>query len=118
MFLLVIMTKGSCQKNIARVRNCPDITILNSLFGLLSFFFLSFFAFLSFCRLSVHFLSFYHFVFLSYFHFVRAANNTVNVIKCNIQGRLGLQPGTWVRSTMCGICETSEVNVLLAKLVN
>ena len=48
----------------------------------------------------------------------RVAKNTVNVIKCNIQGRLGLQPGTWVRSTMCGICETSVVNVLLAKLVN
>ena len=27
--------EGKLKKNIARVRNCPDITIWNSLFGLL-----------------------------------------------------------------------------------
>ena len=52
---------GSCyrpfwRKNIARVRNCLDITILNSLFGLcllsfclFAFVFFVFFVFLSFC---------------------------------------------------------------------
>ena len=40
-------------KNIARVRNCPDVTILNSLFGLrlLSFCFFAVLSFLSFCLL-------------------------------------------------------------------
>ena len=51
------------QLNIARVRNCPDIAILNSLFGLglFVFFVLVVFFFLS-------FLSFYLFVFLSGHH--------------------------------------------------
>ena len=36
-------------KNIARVRNCPDITILNSLFGLFVLLSVHLFVFLSFC---------------------------------------------------------------------
>ena len=50
-------------KNIASVRNCPDVTILNSLIGLclLSF---CLFVFLTFCLFV--FLSFYLFIFLSF----------------------------------------------------
>ena len=43
------------QQNIARVRNCPDITILNSLFSLLSFYLSSF---LSFCPVFFYFFTF------------------------------------------------------------
>ena len=43
------------EENIARVRNCPDVTILSSHFGL---------CLLSFCLFT--FLSFCHFVFLSF----------------------------------------------------
>ena len=70
-------------KNITRVRNCPDITILNSLFGILVFLsccifclfvllYFCLFAFLSFCisSLSVFcsFARFGIFVFLVSFH--------------------------------------------------
>ena len=70
-------------KNIARVQNCPDITILNSLFGILVFLsccifclfvllYFCLFAFLSFCisSLSVFwsFARFGIFVFLVSFH--------------------------------------------------
>ena len=53
--------------NIARVQNCPDITIWNSLFGL--FHILSFwhFIFLTFCLFDI--LSFWHFVFLTFYLF-------------------------------------------------
>ena len=68
-------------KNIARVRNCPDVAILNSLFGLrlLSFVFLSFiFLSLLSCCLVVflHFciLSFCLFVFLSFCLFTLWSN--------------------------------------------
>ena len=51
MLITVTLVKISHIKNIARVRNCPDVTILNSLFGLclLSF---CIFVFLSVCQLS------------------------------------------------------------------
>ena len=55
-FLLYIDFK----KNIARVRNCPDVTILNSLFGFCRF------VFYLFVFLSVSFLPFYLFVLLSF----------------------------------------------------
>ena len=50
--------KGKCNKKIARVRNCPDVTMLNSIFGLLSFCFFVFlscclFDFLSFCLVAL-----------------------------------------------------------------
>ena len=51
-FIIIILNCSRRKENIARVRNCPDITILSSLFGLqVSFVFLSFclFVFLSFC---------------------------------------------------------------------
>ena len=57
------------KKNIARVRNCPDITILNSLSGLLVVFSNGLFVvFLSLCLFV--FLSFCFFVFLSFCPFV------------------------------------------------
>ena len=40
--------KAKHNQNIARVRNCPDVTILNSLLGLMSFFLFVLFAVLSF----------------------------------------------------------------------
>ena len=69
-------------KNIARVRNCADVSILNSLFVLLllSFCIFDFFAFLSFCVLafciffvflSSNFLPFFCCLFLSFCLFVR-----------------------------------------------
>ena len=57
------------SENIARVRNCPDVTLLNSLFGL---FILSFcdLDFLCFCHFVIlPFSSFCLFVFLSFCHF-------------------------------------------------
>ena len=65
-------------KNIARVQNCPDVTILNSLFVLCFFVSLSFclfvflslclFVFLSLCFCPLVFLSFCIFVFLCRHH--------------------------------------------------
>ena len=68
-------------KNIARVRNCPDVTILNSLIGLCLLYFCLFchygnfvllscclFVILSFCLFVI--LSFCHVVFLPCCHFV------------------------------------------------
>ena len=52
-------------KNITRVRNCPDVKILNSLFGLLSFVLLPCCIFV---MMSLVFLSFCVFVFLSRHH--------------------------------------------------
>ena len=45
---MVLPHKGSPKKNIARVQNCPDVTILNTLSGLCLLYFCLFF-FLSFC---------------------------------------------------------------------
>ena len=54
------------KENIARVQNCPDVTIFNSLFGLCHLSFCLFlFIFLSFCLFV--FLSFWLFVFLYFF---------------------------------------------------
>ena len=67
---------GCCKEKIPRVRNCPDVTILNSLFGLcLSFFclfiLLSFSLFDSFCLfVFLSFCIFYLFVFLPFCLFV------------------------------------------------
>ena len=60
-------TRSVDYANIARVRNCPDVTILNSLFvfGLFVFLHFCIFAFLSFCLFCL-FLSFCLFVFLSF----------------------------------------------------
>ena len=71
----------SCLKNIARVRNCPDVTILNSLFGLclsvfLSFFFLPFRLFVFFCK-----FFFCLFVFLSFCFFLSFCLD-IMLIKC------------------------------------
>ena len=67
--------------NITRVRNCPDVTTLNSLFGLCIFELLSV-CFFSFCLFV--FLSFYLFVFLSFCLFV-------TLIKC-FQGLKSQKP--------------------------
>ena len=54
--------QGPCgnlrAKNFARVRNCPDITILNPLFGLFTFLYFCYFVFLSFCLFVFLYLSF------------------------------------------------------------
>ena len=68
-----------CIKNIARVRNCTDVTILNYLFGLclLSF---SLYVFLSFCLFV--FMSFFclfvFYVFLSFSFFVDLSADQVS----------------------------------------
>ena len=64
LYLILIIKEEEDAKNIARVRNCPDIAILNSRFGLCLF------VFLSFCLFFVFFLSFFVFLFLHLFFFL------------------------------------------------
>ena len=58
------------EENIARVRNCPDVAIVNSLFGLCLLSFCLFVFFLSFCLFVLLYFCLFVFSFLSFCLFV------------------------------------------------
>ena len=68
------ISKKAPSKNITRVQNCPDVTILNSLFSLclLYFVFLSF-SIISFCLLSMIFFVFFSSSFFLFLYFCHGA---------------------------------------------